>query len=109
MKGMDINKLMQQATQMQQQLQQAQERLAHETVEFSSGGGAVTVKATGDLRITEIAISPEAIDPDDPEFLGDTVVAAVNGALDAARDLQQRAMGGMLGGLGDLGLPGLQP
>ena len=102
--AMDFDKLMKQAAQMQEQLSKAQEELAEQTVEFSSGGGMVTVKATGDLQIAEITIKPEAIDPDDPEFLGDTVLAAVNGALEAAKNLQQQAMGGMLGGLG---LPGL--
>jgi len=43
----DMNKLMQQAQQMQAQMQQAQEELAKEIVEASAGGGMVTVKATG--------------------------------------------------------------
>lgn len=102
--AMDFEKLARQAAQMQEQLAKAQEELANQTVEFSAGGGSVTVKATGDLQITEITIKPEAIDPDDPEFLADAVLAAVNGALDAARSLQEQTMGGMLGGLG---LPGL--
>ena len=102
--GMDFEKLMKQAAQMQEQLQKAQDELATQTVEFTAGGGAVTVKATGDLQIAEITIKPEAIDPDDPEFLADAVMAAVNGALESAKSLQQQAMGGMLGGLG---LPGL--
>jgi DNA-binding YbaB/EbfC family protein len=102
--AMDFEKLMKQAAQMQEQLQKAQEELASQVVEFTAGGGAVTVKATGDLEITEITIKPEAIDPDDPEFLADAVMAAVNGALESAKSLQQQAMGGMLGGLG---LPGM--
>lgn len=102
--GMDFEKLMKQAAQMQEQLQKAQEELSGQTVEFTAGGGAVTVKATGDLQIAAITIKPEAIDPDDPEFLADAVMAAVNGALESAKSLQQQAMGGMLGGLG---LPGL--
>ena len=60
---MDFEKLMQQAQQMQEQMAKAQEELAGETVEASAGGGMVTVKATGALEITEIKISPEAIDP----------------------------------------------
>ena len=45
--NIDMNKLMQQAQQMQQQMAQAQEQLASETVEASAGGGLVTVRATG--------------------------------------------------------------
>ena len=83
----DMNKLMQQAQQMQAQMQQAQEELAKEIVEASAGGGMVTVKATGAGEITEVTIDPKAIDPDDPEMLADMVVAAVNEALRSSQSL----------------------
>jgi nucleoid-associated protein EbfC len=106
---MDMNKMLQQVQQMQAQMEKAQEELANETVEASSGGGMVTVKATGALEITEIKIAPEAIDPDDPEMLADMVLAAVNEALRSAQALAQSKLGGMagLGDLGGMGLPGL--
>jgi hypothetical protein len=104
---MDMNKMLQQVQQLQAQMAQAQEELANEVVEASAGGGMVTVKATGDLKITEIKIAPEAIDPDDPEMLQDLLVSAVNGAITAAQALQQQKMMGQLGGLGGLGIPGL--
>jgi DNA-binding YbaB/EbfC family protein len=103
---MDMNKMLQQVQELQTQMAKAQEELASETVEASAGGGMVTVKATGDLQITEIKISPEAIDPDDPELLADMVLAAVNEALRSAQSLAQSKLGGMAG-LGDLGLPGM--
>jgi DNA-binding YbaB/EbfC family protein len=106
-KGLDMNALLQQAQQMQAQMAKAQEELAEETVDASAGGGLVTVKATGAGEIAEIRIDPKAIDPDDPELLEDTVLAAVNEALRSAQALAQSKMGGMMGGLGDLGLPGL--
>ena len=101
--NIDMNKLMQQARQMQQQMAQAQEQLASETVEASAGGGLVTVRATGNGDITEIKIDPKAIDPDDPELLEDMVLAAVNEALRSAQSLAQSKLGAMTGGLG---LPG---
>jgi len=104
---MDFEKLMQQAQQMQAQMAKAQEELAGETVEASAGGGMVTVKATGALEITEIKISPEAIDADDPELLADTVLAAVNEALRSAQQLVETKLGGAMGGMQGLGLPGL--
>ncbi len=103
-KQFDMNKLMQQAQQMQAQMLQAQEELAKETVEASAGGGMVTVKATGAGEVTEIRIDPKAIDPDDPELLQDLVLAAVNEALRSAQSLAQSKLGGSLG---SLGLPGL--
>ena len=106
-KGFDMNELMRQAQQMQTQMAQAQEQLAHETVEATAGGGLVTVTATGTGEITEIKIDPKAIDPDDPEFLEDAILAAVNEALRSANSLAQSRLGGMMGGLGDLGSLGL--
>src|SRR5919204_5042306 len=103
--GFDMNKLLKQAQQMQADMQKAQEELGNEIVQASAGGGMVTVKATGAGDIVEIKIDPKAIDPDDPEFLEDAVLAAVNEALRAAQALAQSKLGGMMGGLG---LPGLE-
>jgi DNA-binding YbaB/EbfC family protein len=105
--AMDLNKLMQQAQEMQAQMAKAQEELKSETVEASAGGGMVTVKATGALEIVEIKISPAAIDPDDPEMLSDMVLAAVNEALRSAQSLVESKLGSAMGGLQGLGLPGL--
>ena len=105
--GMDMNKMMQQVQQMQEQMARAQEELAKETVEASVGGGMVTVKATGAGEIVEIKISRDAIDPEDPETLEDLVLAGVNEALRNAQDLMQSKLGGAMGGLGGLGLPGM--
>ena len=105
-KGFDMNKLMQQAAQMQAQMEQMQAELADEVVEASAGGGMVTVKATGSGEVKEIKIDPKAIDPDDPELLEDTVLAAVNEALRSAQALAQSRLGAATG-LGGLGLPGM--
>ena len=106
--SMDMNKLLQQVGQMQEQMQKAQDELQKETVEASAGGGMVSVTATGAGEIKQIKIDPKAIDPDDPELLADTVLAAVNEAIRSARSLQETKLGGLAGGaLGGLGLPGL--
>jgi nucleoid-associated protein EbfC len=104
---MDVNKMMQQVQQMQAEMAKAQEELADETVEASVGGGMVTVTATGAGEIKAVKIQPEAIDPDDPESLEDLVVAGVNQALRNANELAQSKLGGAVGGLKGLGLPGL--
>ena len=105
----DMNKLMQQAAEMQEQVQKIQEQAAAETAEASAGGGMVKAKANGAGEVLSITISPEAIDPDDPEGLADLVLAGVNEALRAAHaqveEKAQALMGQM--GLGGLGLPGL--
>ena len=105
--SMDMNKMLQQVQQMQAEMAKAQEELAQETVEASVGGGMVVVKANGAGEIIEIKIAPGAIDPDDPEGLADLVLAGVNEALRNAQELQQSKLGGAMGGLKGLGLPGL--
>jgi len=85
----------------------AQESLKDEVVEASAGGGMVTVEVTGDLHVKSIKIDPQAVDPDDVELLADMVLAAVNEALRAAQELAASKMGGLAGGLGGLGLPGM--
>jgi nucleoid-associated protein EbfC len=104
---MDMNKLMQQAQEMQEQLQKVQEEAKNETVEATAGGGMVTVIANGAGEIVEIKIAKEAIDPDDPEMLADLVLAAVNEALRSAQRLVESKVGPLMGGLGGLGLPGM--
>ena len=79
-----MNKLMEQAAQMQEQMARMQEEAANETAEASVGGGMVKVTANGAGEVLSITISPEAIDPDDPEALGDLVLAGVNEALRSA-------------------------
>jgi nucleoid-associated protein EbfC len=103
--GFDVNALMKQAQQMQNEMLQAQEALKDEVVEASAGGGMVKVKMGGDLTLREIAIDPEAIDPEDAEMLAEMVQAAVNEGLRAAQELANSKMGGITGGLG--GLPGM--
>lgn len=105
----DMNKLMQQAQQMQEQMQRMQEEAANETAQSSVGGGLVKVTANGAGEVLAIEISPDAIDPDDPDALGDLVLAGVNEALrsaHAAVEAKAQALMGELG-LGGLGLPGL--
>jgi hypothetical protein len=107
-KGPDMGQLMKQVQQMQAEMAKAQEQLKDETVEASAGGGMVKVTMTGDLRLREITISPEAIDPDDPELLQDMVTAAVNEALRSAQELASSKLGGIAGMGGGLpGMPGL--
>ena len=104
---LDMNKLLQQAQQMQAQMARVQEELASESVEASAGGGMVRVKATGAGEIVEVKIDPKAIDPDDPELLEDMVLAAVNEAIRSSQSMAQSRLGALTGGLGGLGLPGL--
>lgn len=107
----DMQKMMKQAQQMAAEMQKAQEGLAEIEVEGSAGGGVVKVRATADQQIVGVEIDPGIFDgepdQDDIEMLSDTVTAAVNDALNKAREAQEEALGPIAGGLGGMGLPGM--
>ncbi len=91
--------MMQQIQRLQQQMAEAQERLAVETVSATAGGGAVKVTVTGDQRCQSVEISPELLQDADAEMLQDLILSAVNLALDKSRELQEQVMGPLAGGL----------
>src|SRR5437660_6237897 len=86
MPGFDLNALLEQAQQLQEQMREAQERLARKTVTGSSGGGMVIVTATGKGEIQKVQIDKQAVDPRDVPMLEDLVLAAVNAAVKAAQE-----------------------
>jgi len=97
----NMNQLMQQAMQMQAEMQQHRDELATKTFEGTAGGGVVTAVVRGDGSVERVMIDPSVLD--DAEMVGDLVVAAINQALSA---LNQEAAGGM-GSLGGIDLGGL--
>ncbi len=96
--------MMKQAQKMQAQLMKAQEELGNATVEASAGGGAVTVVVNGHQEVQSIKISPEAVDPDDVTMLEDLVMAAVNEAMEKAKELAAGQLQSLTGGMK---IPGL--
>jgi DNA-binding YbaB/EbfC family protein len=107
--GLDLNALMQQAQQMQEQLEQAQARLADTEVEGTVAGGAVTVKVNGVGELVGVEIKAggfDGSDPDDLSDLGDMIVAAYRDAKGQADGLASEALGPLAGGGGG-GMPGL--
>lgn len=100
----NMMKMLKQAQAMQKNMEKMQAELADRTVEFSAGGGMVTVVAKGDISIQHIKIDPRAVDPEDVEALEDLVLAGVDGALKAAQEMVNSEMGKVTQGLN---LPGL--
>jgi conserved hypothetical protein TIGR00103 len=98
--------MMRQLQKMQEEMVAAQEALAHETVEVSAGGGAVTIVMTGHQRVQSVTINPEVIDTSDPEWvtdLQDLMAVAINQAIEQSQTMAAQRMEAITGGLGDLG------
>ncbi|GAA3081131.1 hypothetical protein GCM10017600_02710 [Streptosporangium carneum] len=100
----NLQQLLEQAQLMQQQLVSAQQELNDAQVEGSAGGGLVVATVNGGGELLELRISPEAVDPGDPQETADTiadlVIAAIRDAVRAAADLQQEKLGPLAQGLG---------
>ncbi len=91
--------MMQQLQRLQQQMAEAQEHLAQETVTATAGGGAVKVTMTGNQKCQSVEVDPALLKEADAEMLQDLVLTAVNLALDKSRELQEQVMGPLAGGL----------
>ena len=96
--GMNINNLMKEAKKMQADMEKSQAELASKEFEASAGGGAITVKVSGEKAIKKI--KPDVVDPEDVEMLEDLILTCVNEALRKV-DSEQAAQ------LGKFNIPGL--
>ena len=108
MKGMpNMGKLMKQAQQLQSKMAKMQEELGEKTVEASAGGGMIIAVANGRQELVSIQIEREVIDPDDAEMLQDLIMAAVNDALNRAKEMMNEEMGKVTQGMNIPGMPGM--
>lgn len=77
---MNLQKMMQQAQQMQQKLADMQARLEAEETEGSSGGGMVKVRLNGKRKLLSVSIDDSLMKPEEKDVLEDLLVAAHNDA-----------------------------
>jgi nucleoid-associated protein EbfC len=100
----DMKQLQKMQKELQERMSKVQDDLKTKTIDASSGGGMVTATANGNQELVSIKIKKEAIDEDDMEMLEDLVVAAVNLALEKAKELNQDEFSKLTGGIK---IPGL--
>ncbi len=91
--GMNMNNLMKQAKKMQEDMEKSQAELASKDFEATAGGGAISVKVSGEKVIKEIKIQKDVVDPDDVEMLEDLILTCVNEALRKADSAQADQLG----------------
>jgi DNA-binding YbaB/EbfC family protein len=89
---------------MQKDMLNAQKELEASTFYGSAGGKMVTVEFTGNRKMKNITIDPDAIeDKEDLDILQDTIIAAVNDCIKKIDDETESVMSQFTGG----GMPGL--
>ena len=84
--GMNINQLMKEAKKMQQDMEKSQEELASKEFDATAGGGAISVKVSGNKEI-------KVVDPEDVEMLQDLIITCVNEALRKVDSAQAAQLG----------------
>ena len=103
----NMSKLLKQAKDMQEQIEEAQSQLSELIIEADSGGGMVSVKVNGKQEIIELNIHPDTIS-EDKEMLEDLIISAMNKALSRSRADSQEKMNSIAGGMmGGMKIPGL--
>ena len=95
----NLGAMVKQAQQMGSRLQGINEELKTKRATGSSGGGMVTVEVSGIGEVLTCRIDPSLTSSGDRELLEDLIPAAVNQALDKAKELHAEAMRAMTQGL----------
>lgn len=96
--------IVRQAQKMQQQINRIQDDMADRIVEASSGGGRVTAYVNGKQELVNLKISPEVIDPEEPDLLEDMILAAVGQAISQSQEMVAEEVNKVTGGMN---IPGL--
>ena len=109
---MDISELFKKAQELQGKMQDAKKELAVIKVEGTAGGGVVKVTANGNQEILNVEVDRALLKEEEKEMLEELIVAAVNQALQSAREesakYMQNSAGSILGGaLNGMNIPGL--
>ena len=94
---------MKQAAKMQKQMEVMQEELAAKVIEVSSGGGAVTVKISGQGTVVDVDFDEEFL-KEDKSFVRETLLEAITEAQEKAKTESDEAMSAISGGMNFPGL-----
>jgi DNA-binding YbaB/EbfC family protein len=98
-----VGKLLKQAQKMQQKMEEAQALLSEEIIEVSGGGGAVSVKISGQGEFKELKLDPEFL-KEEAEFVSEAILQSIVDASEQAKKKNDEAMNGLTGGMQ---MPGL--
>lgn len=96
--------LMQKAQQVRGMMQEINERLREQRVCGSAVGGMVEVEANGLGEITRVTIEPALFEKGEREMIEDLLPAAINAALNKAKESHSAALSQLTSGLN---VPGL--
>ena len=100
----NLGSIMQQAQQMGGKMEEIQGKLKTQRVKAAAGGGMVEVEMNGLGQMLSLSIEPNLVENNDREMIEDLVPAAVNEAIQKAKELHVAEMKNLTD---DINLPGL--
>ena len=105
---MNINPfdILKNAQKIQERMGEFQEKLGTINAAGTAGGGMVEIEMNGKMELTAVRIAPEAMEGGDTEMLQDLIMAAFTNCMENVRELVNREMSVITGGLNISGLPG---
>ena len=95
---MDINKLMQQAKQMQNELEKANNQINAQEFEGAASNGLVKIKMNGEYKVVSVDIDESIINKDDKDMIQDLIMIATNEAVNKIDEVKKRTLGAMAQG-----------
>ena len=95
----NLTQMMKQAQKLQSKMLEMQAELGNRTVSAQAGGGMVEATVNGRQELVSLRIDQEVATPDDVDMLQDLILAAVNEALNRAREMMAQEMTKLTGGL----------
>jgi len=84
---------------LQSNMGEMQEKMKNITAIGTSGGDMVRIEINGKMEVTNVTISPEAVDPNDVQMLQDLILAAFTNAMNNVREKLQSEFSDMTGGM----------
>ena len=99
-----MEELMKRAQEFANSMQDQQGELAQKTIDVSVGGDMVQMTFNGNQKLVSLKLSPEVIDPNDPQVLEDLLRSAVNEGIEKSKQIIQEELGKKFGGFK---IPGL--
>ncbi len=99
----NLASMMSQAKNIGSKMNELAERMKRERVSGQSGGGLVTVVASGTGEIISVQIDPSLFQQQDQEMIQDLLPAAINDALVKGREMNAAALQEITGGMPGLG------
>jgi DNA-binding YbaB/EbfC family protein len=96
MNPQQMQQLMKQAQKMQEQLEQQKETAIFEA---TAGGGMVSVKMNGKMKLLSLQVDPEVFSAGDKDMLQDLIIAAVNECGRKVDEANSSSVSNMMGGM----------